>query len=313
MSARGMAIMGWRWLSGAVLAFALAAPVMAAETAQRNFATADAAVTAMVEAIRKADRKAFLAIIGPGSGSWIFSGDAVADKAGFAKFLAAYDQKHTLVAGDGRTILNVGNDDWPFPVPLVKAGDRWRFDAAAGKTEILARRIGRNELDTIQTLKAIVDAQREYVLLDRDRDGLLEYAQKFMSSSGKHDGLYWPTKAGEPPSPLGPLVANAHAEGYSGDAPKAGVPRPYHGYFYRMLKAQGKDAPGGGYDYLAKGSMIGGFAVIATPVNYGTSGVMTFLVSHDGVVYQKNLGPDTAQVAARITRFNPDAGWARIP
>jgi hypothetical protein len=306
---------GIRWLWAAALGFALAWPAAAAETAQHTFATADAAVTAMVDAIRKGDRKTFIRIIGPGSERWIFSGDPVADKAGFEKFIAAYDAKHALAAaGDGRQVLSVGTDDWPFPVPVVKAGERWRFDAPAGKEEVLARRVGRNELSTIQTLKAVVDAQREYVLLDRDSDGLLEYAQKFMSTPGRKDGLYWNAKPGEPDSPLGPLVARAQAEGYGGaDARKSAAPQPYHGYLYRILKGQGKDAPGGAYDYQVKGSMIGGFAVLAYPVSYGASGVMTFIVNHDGVVYQKDLGAGTAQRAAEVTRFNPGAGWAKVP
>jgi hypothetical protein len=304
-------------LWAAVLGFAFALPAAAAAaagTAQQTFATPDAAVTAMVDAIRKGDRKTFIRIIGPGSERWIFSGDPVADKAGFAKFLAAYDSKHALAAaGDSRQILSVGTDDWPFPVPVVKAGERWRFDAPAGKEEVLARRVGRNELSTIQTLKAIVDAQREYVLLDRDSDGLLEYAQKFMSTPGKKDGLYWAAIPGETDSPLGPLVGRAQAEGYGGaGVQKSAAPQPYHGYLYRILKGQGKDAPGGAYDYQVKGSMIGGFAVLAYPVSYGASGVMTFLVNHDGVVYQKDLGAGTAQRAAEITRFNPGAGWAKV-
>jgi len=303
-----------RLFSGALaLTLALASGLAAAAEAKvRAFATPDDAVTALVTAIKADNAKAIAAVIGPGSGSWLFSGDAVADKAAFAKFVAAYDQKHTLVADGDRRVLNVGSDDWPFPVPLVKAGERWTFDGAAGRNEVLARRIGRNELFTIQTMKAIVDAQREYAARDRDGDGLLEYAQNFRSSGGKMNGLYWEVKPLDPVSPLGPLVARAQAEGYSGTS-EEGKPRPYHGYVYRMLKAQGKDAPGGAYDYMAKGSMVGGFAVLAYPVTYGTSGVMTFMVNHDGVVFQKDLGPGTAQQAAAISRFNPDAGWSKLP
>ncbi len=238
------------------------------------------------------------------------SGDAVADRAASEAFVAAYDQKHAIVPdGDARAKLTIGTDDWPFAFPLVKVDGRWRFDTAAGKDEMLARRIGRNELDVIDVMLAIVDAQREYASADRDRNGALEYARKFASSAGKQDGLYWPTKAGEPQSPLGPLVVRATGEGYA----KQKGPTPYHGYHFRMLKGQGPGASGGALDYVVRGRMIGGFAAIAYPAKYGSSGVMTFIVNHDGVVYQKDLGPQTATRAAAITKFDPSEGWTAVP
>ncbi|HMA07994.1 MAG TPA: DUF2950 domain-containing protein [Ramlibacter sp.] len=279
--------------------------------AQRQFATPEDAVKALVDAVRAEDANSLLAVIGPKSKSWLFSGDKVADKAAWKKFLAAYDLKNNLTKeGDAKAVLGVGDDNWTFPAPLVRAADQWAFDADAGREEVINRRVGRNELDTMQTLLAIVDAQREYALHDADGNGLADYAVRFASTPGKKDGLYWPTKDGEPPSPLGPLVAKAVREGYSGKA-RAGQPQPYHGYIYRMLTAQGKDAPGGAYSYLLHGKLFGGFAVLAYPATYGASGVKSFMVNHDGVVYEGDLGPKTATEAARIRQFNPGPGWTR--
>ena len=276
---------------------------------QTTYATAEDAVAGLAAAVRTQDLDALLAVVGPSSRSWIPSGDRVADRTAMQRFLELYTTKHEIIPdGNAKATLAVGDDSWPFPAPLVKMGDRWRFDAEAGKEEVLKRRIGRDELDTIQTLLAIVDAQREYATVDRDHNGLHEYAKRFFSTSGKQDGLYWSTNEAEPPSPLGPLVAKAAAKGYvrSGDAPE-----PYNGYLFRILTAQGPDAPGGAYEYLLRDKLIGGFAVIAWPAKYGNSGIMTFVVNHDGVVYQKDLGDMTPARAARITRFNPDRTWTR--
>jgi hypothetical protein len=201
----------------------------------------------------------------------------------------------------------VGINDWPFPIPIVKFGKNWRFDTKLGKEEILSRRIGRNELAAIQTCLAIVDAQREFATMDREGDGLLKYAQKFHSDKGKMDGLYWESAPGEKPSPLGPLVAVAQSKGYR----KEEKPAPYNGYFFRMLTAQGKDARGGAYGYLVKGKMVGGFALIAYPASYGASGVKTFIVNHEGVVYEKDLGPKTTEKAKSMKDFNPDKTWEK--
>lgn len=213
--------------------------------------------------------------------------------------LVQQDSSHVIIA--------VGDDEWPMPIPIVKHGSRWTFDTAEGKQELLARRIGRNELFTIESCLAYVDAQREYASEDRG-DGVLDYARKFVSSPGKEDGLYWPEKQGVSESPLGPLFADARAEGYSLNG--AGAPTPYHGYYYKILTAQGPGAHGGAYDYMAKGHMIGGFALVAWPATYGVTGNTTFLVNQDGAVFEKDLGPRTAELAASIKRFDP-ANWTR--
>jgi hypothetical protein len=295
------------WLALALNAGALAAS--ASSPAQPGFASPDDAVAAMVAAMRQRQHGVLSAIVGPGSQSWLFSGDAVADRAASEKFVAAYDQRHAIARqGEDHATLTVGADDWPMPIPLVRAGDQWRFDGAAGQQEVVARRIGRNELETIQVLEAMADAQVEYARADPARTGEVAYAQKFASTPGRKDGLYWPVKAGEPESPLGPLVARAAKEGYA----DASV-HPYRGYLFRMLKGQGPNAAGGAFDYLVKGAMLGGFAIVAYPVAYGVSGVMTFMINQDAVVYQKDLGSGTAQAAAKMTRFDPGAGWTKVP
>jgi hypothetical protein len=278
---------------------ALAAP------AQKTFASMDEAVNALVVAIRAADRKALVEILGPQGSPLVWSGDDVADRAAFQRFVAAYDRAHRLEGGGGKVVLYVGDDDFPFPIPLVPDGPRWRWDTDAGDDELLTRWIGENELSVIQVCLAYVDAQREYY---SRRTGILEYAQRLESTRGKRDGLFWEAKPGEPESPLGPLVARARAAGYP--LPPRGGPVPYHGYFYRILFAQGPDAPGGAYDFVVKGHMIGGFALVAYPATYGVSGIMTFVVSHDGVVYQKDLGPKTSQLANAMRTYNPDRSWS---
>ena len=289
-----------------VLALVLAvdSTAFAARAAQR-FESLDGAVDALVRAFRSADRAALTAILGPQSGPLLSSGDAVADRRAFARFVGAYDEAHRLEGGGGRVRLFVGADEFPFPIPLVPDADRWRWDVRAGRDEILGRRIGRNELAAIQVCLAYVDAQREYFAADRTRTGMLEYAQRFVSRAGTHDGLYWTMKSGEPASPLGAMVAQARSEGYRR---RAGGP-PYHGYRYRILTAQGPSGPGGAYDYVVRGHMLGGFALVAFPARYGSSGVMTFIVNHDGVVFQKNLGWDTAPIASSMTAFDPDRSW----
>ncbi|HEY2558698.1 MAG TPA: DUF2950 domain-containing protein [Caldimonas sp.] len=280
--------------------------------AQKAFASAEDAVKGLVDAVRAADVEKLYGVMGASSRSWLSSGDRVADAADWKRFLAAYDEKHSIVnEGDAKAVLDVGKDDWPFPAPLVKNAQGWVFDSDAGREEVLNRRVGRNELDTVQTLLAVVDAQREYAAQDSGAHGLAVYATKFASSPGKKDGLYWPTKAGEPESPLGPLVASAVRGGYGGQS--AGSPRAYHGYHYRMLIAQGKDAPGGAFDYRVNGKLFGGFAVVAWPASYGNSGVQTFIVSHAGVVYAKDLGPNSAAMAGKMELFNPDKSWKRMP
>jgi hypothetical protein len=291
-----------------------AAPENAAKTAAKaatpakRFASPEEATEAFVAAVRKNDRKAMLAILGTGGGGLISSGDPVQDRRIREAFVQAYDRGHKLVPNGPTTVLQVGADDWPFPIPLVKEGERWRFDTQKGRQEIVARLVGRNEIYAMQTSLAYVDAQREYYQQDRDGDNILEYARQFASTPGKKDGLYWPTGAGETPSPLGALVSRARAEGYR---KKGEGPVPFHGYYYRILTAQGPDAPGGTQEYVLKGHMIGGFALVAFPAQYGVSGVMTFIVNHDGVVYQKDLGPSTRSLATGLRAFNPDSTWTK--
>jgi hypothetical protein len=283
----------------------------AAAAKQRTFASAEEAATALTDAVRAKDVKALVAIVGPGSDQWLFSGDKVADANDWRRFLSAYEAGHTLETEGDRTVLAVGEDKWPFPAPIVKHGARWAFDPKAGHEELINRRVGRNELDAIQTMLAIVDAEREYAQSDPDHSGSADYARRFLSTPGKKDGLYWPSTPGAAESPLGPMVAVAAAEGYGKQQRKAGERAPYHGYYYKILTSQGPDAPGGAYDYLVGDKLMGGFAVVAWPASYGVSGIMSFLVNHDGVVYEKDLGKQTASIASSTTRFNPDTTWRK--
>jgi Protein of unknown function (DUF2950) len=282
----------------------------AATTKQKTFATPEQAVDSLLAAVRASDTSELMKILGPASKNLISSGDPVADAQARGKFIAAYDDGHQIEKdSDSRALLAVGKDDWPFPLPIVKHGDSWRFDAAAGAEEILERRIGANELATIEVCRAYVDAQREYAEQDRNNDGFIEYAQKFLSDPGEHDGLYWPTESGEDESPMGPLMAEARAEGYRFEGKGR---TPYHGYLYRILQGQGAAARDGAYDYVLNGHMIAGFALVAFPARYGVSGVMTFIVNHDGVVYQKDLGPRTGEIAKKMTLFDPDPTWKAL-
>jgi|WetSurMetagenome_2_1015567.scaffolds.fasta_scaffold15133_6 hypothetical protein len=284
----------------------------AKESVQETFASPEEAAKALVAAANAEDAKRLLAVLGSEGAPLISSGDEVADREGREKFVRMYEEKNAVVReGDGKAVLEVGNDGWPLPIPVVKEGETWRFDTRQGAEEIIDRRIGKNELSAIQVSLAYFDAQREYAAKDRDQDGLLEYAQKFVSEPGKKNGLYWEPREGEEASPLGPFAAQARKEGYTGK--KSGdKPSPYHGYFYKILKAQGKNAPGGAYDYVVKGRMIGGFALVAYPASYGVSGIMTFIVNHDGGVYEKDLGKNTEAVAQAMTSFDPDETWRKI-
>lgn len=296
-----------------VLAFGIAAtlpapPAADARSQQQTFDSPERAVDAIVAAARSGRAASLLEILGPQGKKLVISGDPVADRQGRSRFVAAYGKKHSIERqGADKAVLLIGDEQWPFPIPMVKTGTLWRFDTAAGAREILARRIGRNELNAIEVCRAYVDAQRDYATKDRNGDGLREYAQKFVSGPGKHDGLYWPAKPGEEPSPLGPLVAQARAAGYGGRGKHA----PYQGYYYKILTRQGKNAAGGAHDFVAHGHMIGGFALVAFPAQYGASGVMTFIVNQDGVVYEKNLGPRTATLARHMTTFDPDPSWRK--
>jgi len=207
----------------------------------------------------------------------------------------------------------VGADAWPLPMPMVQRGGAWRFAAAAGAQEIIDRRIGRNELDTIETLRAIVDAQAEFAATAGRQGAFRTYARRFFSTPGTRDGLYWATAPGEAQSPLGPLAAAASTGGYGLAGRGDGPPQPFHGYFFRILESQGPSAPGGAFDYVVNGRMIGGFAVLAVPAQYGVSGIQSFIVNHQGVVYQGNLGPETTRIARGITAFDPGPGWSAVP
>ena len=283
-------------------------PAVAAGAAQRSFPAPEEAVKALVAAVRANDTKELLAILGPGSRELVFSGDDMADRVGREKFLRAYDEKNRLQENTAtRMTLCTGEDDWPMPIPVVKRGSGWVFDARAGKQEILNRRIGRNELQVIDVLHAYVDAQHEYATRDCRGGGAVEFAQVIVSTKGRRDGLYWEAKEGEDQSPLGPFVAQAAKEGYAN--PNLS---PFHGYYFKILKGQGKHAEGGAYNYVVKGKMILGFALIAYPAEYGNSGVMTFIVNQEGIIYQKNLGRNTRQKAEAIRVFDPDKTWKKV-
>jgi hypothetical protein len=273
-----------------------------------SYATAEEAVAALVAAVESGDVAKLSAVLGDESEAIVNSGDPVADAKERATFLTMYGEKHALVPeGDARMTLQVGANDWPLPVPLVKDAKGWSFDGAGVADEIAFRRVGRNELGAIAVCRGYVGAQNEYASVGRDGAPAGIYAQKLLSDEGSHNGLYWATVEGEMPSPVGPFVANAAAEGYRADKASA-----YHGYRYRALFAQGPNAPGGAKDYFQASQLVGGFALIAWPAEYGISGVMTFMVSRDGVVYQKDLGEDTDAVVEKIETFDPDASWTAV-
>jgi hypothetical protein len=273
--------------------------------AQQTFKSPDEAASALVVAVRSGMKQDVLKVLGSGGEDIIDSGDDVADAAARAKFLSAYDAKHSLTVDGRRALLFIGADDFPLPIPLIHNKTGWEFDTEEGRHEILYRRVGRNELDAIQTCLAFVDAEDEYAEKDRG-DGAGVYAQKIVSSPGKKDGLYWPSDSND--SPLGELAADASAEGYKA----SGEPRPYHGYYYRILIQQGARAPGGAMSYIVEGKMIGGFALIAYPAEYDNSGVMTFMVSHAGTVFEKDLGQNTEARVKSMTSFDPDQSWKRV-
>jgi hypothetical protein len=279
--------------------------LMPAAKAQQTFSSPDEAASALASAVKSGAKQDLLKVLGADGEDIIDSGDEVADKESREKFLAAYDARHSVKVDGKKASLILGADDFPFPVPLIHTKTGWEFDTDSGRREILYRRIGRNELDTMQTILAFVDAENEYA--DKDRgDGVGTYARRIVSSPGKRDGLYWPSDNND--SPLGELAAEANAEGY-----KAGSgPKPYHGYYYRILTQQGSSAPGGALNYIVKGKMIGGFALVAYPADYGNSGVMTFIVNHAGTVYQKDLGEHTETIVKTMTSFDPDKSWKKV-
>jgi hypothetical protein len=264
-----------------------------------------------VAATKAGDHATIDAIFGPEAKD-LLSGDPKQDAIEFATFAQLIEQFSQLVQkADDRFVLNLGDQNWPFPIPLVKKDGAWFFDTAAGKEEIVNRRIGEDELIAIGVCRTYLAAQREYASEDRAGDGVLRFAQKLRSSPGQKDGLYWPAAPDEDPSPFGPFIAEVHAEGYGGKTAE-GQPQPFHGYRFRILTAQGASAPGGAYDYIINGNMIAGFALVAYPAYWGESGVMTFVVNQWGKVYERNLGPESADLAAAMTDFDPDQDWTAV-
>ncbi len=297
----------------AVFIFAWSMPAVGAPS-QRLFYSPEDALKTLIEAVKAKDKTVLDQIFGP-SGKDLRSGDEVQDAAEFKEFAKHLTEKTDLVKeNDSKVILHVGNENWPFPISIVKYNDQWFFDTEAGKEEILNRRIGEDELITILVCRAYVKAQREYVLKDWDGDGIFAYAQKLRSDPGKRNGLFWRAARGEAVSPLGELVARAWHEGYKKKkaAFKEEESSPFHGYYFKILTRQGKNVPGGSYNYIINGNMVGGFALVAFPSSWGKSGVMTFIVNQQGKVYQKNLGPDTTKIAQRMKSYNPDKAWTPV-
>ena len=288
-------------------------PVRLLAAGEQTFATPEAAVSALEIAAKNRDTNAMHTIFGP-TGQDLVSPDAVQATQEFEAFVNRLSEKTELVRrSESNCVLQLGADAWPFPIPLVKVDGQWRFDSEAGRQEVLNRRVGRNELGALAVCRAYVNAQREYAAKDRDGDEVLEYARRLRSTPGNHDGLYWPLRAGDEQSPLGPLIAAARVEGYRRQARiMTDQPSPYHGYDLKILTKQAKHAPGGKYDYVINGHMIGGFALVAWPAEWGNSGVMTFIVNQQGKIYEKSLGPNTAALARAMTRYEPDSGWSLV-
>jgi len=294
-----------------LMAFASNLNAEAAAAGPRHYATPEEAVGALVAAAKSGDRDLVYAILGPEVKD-ILSGDPKQDALEFTAFAKSLGQyAHLAKSADDRYVLDIGAQNWPMPIPLVRKGGFWFFDTAAGKDEILSRRIGEDEITAIGVCRTYVQAQREYASEDHDGSGILQFASKIKSTAGKKDGLYWPAAPGEEQSPFGPLVAEARAEGY-GPKGDAGKPQPFHGYRFRILTAQGSSAPGGAFSYVINGNMIAGFALVAYPAHWGESGVMTFIVNQWGRVYERNLGEKSAEVAGEMSEFDPDSGWTPV-
>jgi hypothetical protein len=278
---------------------------MAQQPGQKTFSSPEDASNALVTATQNNDEKTMLDILGPDGKQIVSSGDETEDAESRANFVRRYEQMHRLVKEpDGTTVLYIGAENWPTPIPLVNQGNSWYFDTEAGKKEILYRRVGRNELSAISVCQELVAAQKEFYSAQHN-----EYAKEIFSDEGQHNGLYWKAAEGESQSPVGPLVASAFAEGHAKS--QDGSPTPYRGYYYRMLTRQGKNGPGGAKSYLANGKMVEGFAFVAYPAEYRSSGVMTFIVNEDGVVYQKDLGKKTEVLAKAMKEYNPNSSWQK--
>jgi hypothetical protein len=280
------------------------------EAGQQIFVSAAEAAHALIAALQSDDQQLLLKVLGASAKDIISSGDATEDKSARERFVQKYGQMHRLVTEpDGTTTLYIGAENWPTPIPLRHKVNAWYFDTTSGRQEILYRRVGENELTVIQVCTELVDAQKEYYAQPRDGGSDRQYAQKILSDPGEHNGLYWKTVSGEADSPLGPLMASAEREGYAEDAERK--PQPFHGYYFRVLKAQGPNAPGGVRSYIVDGKMTSGFAFLVYPAEYRSSGVMTFLVNQDGIVYEKDLGRRTAEIAKSLTRYDRDSTWRK--
>jgi hypothetical protein len=293
-----------------VLILSMSLALAACTSRPKDFDTPEAAVQALIEASKSDGNGPLLDLLGKDAKPLVDSGDPVADKNARENFVASYQAANSLDKSTADSVtLEVGEDKWPFPIPIVSNGGKWYFDSPTGIDELINRRVGANELATIQSCLAYVDAQREYYVRNVQNDAFLHYANRLISTDGKKDGLYWPAGENEQPSPLGEGFAQARAEGYVQEGAMKGA--PYHGYIYRMLTKQGPGAHGGAYEYLVNDQLLGGFAAVAFPADYGNSGVMTFIVNHDGVVFSKDLGPDTAKLAMAMDTFDPGEGWAK--
>ena len=287
-------------------------PAVAEDAEQTRFRSPTASVDALLEVLRAGDSESLSRIFGPNSDAVLSSGDEVADRESRRLFLEHADSRLILDReSDDRVLLSIGEDDWPFPIPLVRGESGWYFDTAAGAEELVNRRIGRNELYAIAVVNAFVNAQYEYYARAPLGEAMRQYAQRIASSEGQRDGLYWPVADEEQESPLGPMVAKAALEGYGAETSEGA--QPYHGYLFRLLTGQGSNAPGGERSYVEGGAMTGGFAFVAYPVDYGVSGIMTFVVNQRGIVYQKDLGEETEGVAEAMERFDPDSSWEPVP
>jgi hypothetical protein len=307
------AVSGRRRIIGLIISIALSAAgaipmASAADRHAATFGSPEQAADALAEAWNSGSKRELLKIFGPAGEKLVSSGDPVAEKEARTRLASAYAEQHRIEVEAGRkAVIVMGKDEWSYPIPLIKQGEVWRFDVKAGAQQIIDRRIGRNELNAIKVCHAYVEAQREYAAIDRTGDGVREYARRVASTKGKHDGLYWTALKDEEESPLGPLAAAAEAQGYS--AASAEGRKPFHGYLYRILTRQGENAHGGAQDYVVEGHLAGGFALVAFPATYGDSGVMTFIINQHGIVFEKNLGANTAKIARRMKAYDPDPTW----
>jgi len=293
----------------AIAVFGTVALAIAQQKGQKTFSSAEEAGHSLFTALQRGDSQGFLEILGPAGREIISSGDTVEDRRGRERFIQKYQEMHRFVQEPDGALLYIGAENWPFPIPLANREGAWFYDTDAGKQEILFRRIGRNELAAIRVSGELAEAQKEYFAESHDGDPIKQFAQQFKSDKGKHNGLYWKQAPGAPESPIGPMLADAERKGYP--RTRSATLMPFEGYYYRILTGQGESAPGGARSYLSGGKMTGGFAILAYPAEYRVSGVMTFIVGSDGIVYQKDLGPDTVKLAAAMKKYNPDSTWRR--